>query len=102
MCGHYSDKDPPTPQSRVRFDAYTDDAVSTAVIEALAEVTTVEAADGDFVLHDYIEPDALDMLFDQAADTIDLTLTIGIDEYDVTIDNDGWVVVTAGTHPDHE
>ena len=70
-------------------DAY--DAASGAVVDVVTSAKGIDPVTGEFCLHDYLDPDALDALV--ASGTAAMTLTITLDDVTVTIDGDGCVTV---------
>jgi hypothetical protein len=80
--------------AHLRIDRTEYDTLSSVVVEALATARGESATDLDLCLHDYLDPSALDRLYDHAAET-DGTwrLEFGVEERDVTVRSDGSVVV---------
>lgn len=72
---------------------------SLAIVAAIAEVQGVDPSETDFVLHDSIDPDALDRIFgeDRQYDVSEVRTVaeFDVDGYRVEIRNDGNVTVRA-------
>lgn len=77
------------PRYRTRYDVLEDVSVSMAV----AKAATAAAGGDEFVLYDYVDPDALDQLFEHGIDSTNWELTFEADEFLVTVDSDGWITV---------
>lgn len=77
------------PRFRTRYDVFEDVSVSTAV----ARAATTAAGGEEFVLYDYVDPDALDQLFEHGIDSMSWELTFEAGEFLVTVDSDGWITV---------
>jgi hypothetical protein len=67
------------------------DPVSTAVIEAIADIESVEPKDLDLRLYDAIDPEALERLCDDAES--DLVLEFSVADYRVRVTGEGTVFV---------
>lgn len=61
------------------------------VIESIAESKGVPPSELDFVLHDYIDPEALDLL--ASHDGGPWTLSLELPEHEVTITSDGLILI---------
>ena len=83
-----------------QYDAESDRALSTAVVEAVAAAADTDPIDAEFTLYDNVEPDALDSLVDHALrrgrDGIRLEFPIA--GYRVVITGDGAITVRANTN----
>lgn len=77
-------------QTRIEPSEEPSHAIITTVA-ALADVPADELPP----LYDSIDPDALDALFDSSGDRSDLQLSFSYFEYDVTVHQEGEIVVTA-------
>jgi hypothetical protein len=92
----------PAPQSRPQeYHAYHDPTgtakLSTTVVHSLADVMGEDVTDASFVLHDSVDPDALDRLFanvdsDQRQTPGHAAFTIN--GYQVTVYGTGEIVIT--------
>lgn len=84
---------------------YEDRSPSIAVVAALAALEDTPTIEVDFVLHEHIDPDAMDMLMAAEAagddeEQGDVTAEFSIGEYTVLVRNDGTLKIT--THDDAE
>lgn len=70
--------------------AHETDRVSTAVIEAIAELEAVPPTELDVPIYETIDLDALDELCNDAAEG--LRVEARIEAYDVSVESDGTVV----------
>jgi hypothetical protein len=61
------------------------------IVEAVAQVEGVDAADLDYALHDYIDTEALGML--AAHDGAPWSLTFELPDHEVTVTSDGLILV---------
>lgn len=71
--------------------------LTTTLVHALADVAGVDVTDTEFCLHDHVDPDALDRLFEPKSDgtgRINGTLSLTIWGYQVTIYGDGQIAIT--------
>jgi len=92
----------PAPQSRPQeYHAYHDPSgtakLSTTVIHALADAMGEDVTDAGFVLHDSVDPDALDRLFsnvDPETERAPGHVAFTIDGYQVTVYSTGEIVIT--------
>lgn len=80
---------------RTRYDQSATEPVCTRICKALAAVETVDIEDLDFVLYEKLDVDALDTLVRKRSSTTDWQFEVTIDQYRLTIDSDGEVVVKA-------
>ncbi|NEU55224.1 HalOD1 output domain-containing protein [Halorussus sp. MSC15.2] len=79
---------------RANHDRDSDGPVSDAVVEALAAVENVEPQNLDVRLYDSIDGDALECLYETTAERSErLRVTFTISAYEVTIEDDGYIVV---------
>lgn len=69
----------------------TDNDIAASIIEAVADAKGVDPIHLDIVLHDYIEPDALNRLV--AHDSGTWTLSVELPEHTVTVTSDCVVLV---------
>lgn len=80
--------------SRVLMEASEHETATIAVVEALAAARNVDATDLDLCLYDYLDPDALNRLYDHAdADGAAWRLKLEAERFDVTVRSDGLVTV---------
>ena len=81
---------------RLRHDWSSDDDVSIAIVEAVAEITNVEVLDID-PLYESIDPDALNKIFEPRAEgeprKIGGSVTIAANECTVTVYSDGEIEI---------
>jgi hypothetical protein len=85
------DDDGPTDHVQTRFGS--DQSPSESVVRALAALDGVEPASLD-PLYQYVDPDALDALFEkEGTDHVDLVVSFSVDEYQVTVREDGTTTV---------
>ena len=80
-------------QALLARDAHS--SCSTAVVKALAAAIAYDPEEVEFHLYDYIEPEALDMLYrhSQESRNSEWKLTFSIDQFDVTIRHDGYIEI---------
>lgn len=79
---------------RARADPESNRPISEAVVEALATVENVEPENLDLRLYDSLDTDALDRLCEVTAERperLQVVFTIG--EYEVSVEDDGRLVV---------
>ena len=72
-------------------------SLSTTIVSALLELEGEDVTSLDFVLHDYVDTDALDSIFAPKLDGTsrkDIQIEIALPGYSVTVDSDGHIVVT--------
>jgi hypothetical protein len=72
-------------------------SLSTTIVSALLELEGTDVTSLDFVLHDYVDTDALDSIFApklNGAARKDIEIEISLPGYSVTVDSDGYIVVT--------
>lgn len=67
------------------------DSVASDIIEAIAEAKGVDPEAVDFVLHDYLDPEALSLLADH--DNSIWMLTFNVPGHEVTVTSDGDILV---------
>lgn len=70
--------------------------VATTLVLAIAEVDGVSPTDLDFVLDDYVDPDALNQVFagERSVGSSDAAVYLRIDDHDVCVHAGGEVIVT--------
>lgn len=76
--------------------------LSTTLVHALADVADVDVTQAEFRLADYVDPDALDRLFEPAGDAtaeLDGHLTFTVWGNQVTIYHDGHIVIAPPVDP---
>jgi hypothetical protein len=79
---------------RTEHDRDRDGPITDAVVEALAAVEGVEPENLDLRLYDSIDGDAVERLYEITADRGErLRLAFTVGEYEVVVDNRGYVAV---------
>ena len=80
---------------RVTLDAEHGDAVSVALVEAIAARQGVDPTEADFHLGEYVDANALDALYRHARANADASwsLEFDVDGHAVTVDSDGRITV---------
>lgn len=78
---------------------YTGRPPSIAVVEAIAAIEGVSSNDVEFTLYESLDPEALDILFDESADMTERETNIvaefHISDYTVEVASNGELTVTA-------
>lgn len=78
---------------------YTGRPPSIAIVEAIAAIEEVSPNDVGFTLYDSVDPEALDTLFDERADTTrretDVIAEFHVSDYTVKVASDGALTVSA-------
>jgi len=67
------------------------DGMLTDVAAAIADAEGVEPSELDYRLYDYVEPEAIELLASRPDDS--WTLTFSVSEHEVTVTDEGRVVV---------
>jgi hypothetical protein len=79
---------------RVHHDTTDDRSISTAVVSAISELEGGDPLDSGFNLYDNIDPESLDTLVEHARRIDgDLEVTFTIEDYEVSVQDDGDIVV---------
>ena len=72
---------------------------SIAIVAAIADAEGVDPTETDFILHDAVDPDALDRIFggDRQVDVTEIrtVATFHVADYEVEIRNDGRITIDA-------
>lgn len=72
-----------------------DERASTAVVDVLASIDEVSPCRTDFVLHDYVDPEALNDLISRNTDGPgSLQVSFQVRKYTVVVTDDGTITVT--------
>lgn len=98
---------PPIDDGPVTFETdYEERPPSIAVVAALAAIEDSRPAEVDFVLHERVDPDALDALMaddndaDDGESRGDVTAEFSIDKYGVLVRSNGTLTVTTRDNPE--
>ena len=76
--------------------------LTTTLAHALSDISGVDVTDTGFTLYDYIDPDALDMLFKPKEDThrrVNGMLTFTVWGHQVTVYSDGQIAIVPPQTP---
>lgn len=69
-------------------------SASDAVIDAIGKLSRTDPVDVDFVLYEYVDPDALDALFRRASHgTGEIRVEFDVEDFEVTVRDDRTVAV---------
>lgn len=100
---NHSETQPPRPQPyHVTHEFGGSSELSTTLVHALADVAGVDVTQAEFRLADYVDPDALDRLFEPAGDgtaQVDGYLCFTVWDNQVTIYHDGQIVIAPPVEP---
>ena len=82
--------------------AVTEETVSIAIVDAIADMESTTAADVEPPLYEAVDPDALDRLFAPTDGSQRITGRVRFEygSYDVSVSSAGLVRITAGTGAD--